>query len=171
MTFKSKQRFHHTVTRPCLNYSLNLNFKLRLARCLWTMSWLFSVVKCRLIRGTPTNSWVFLNPSSRCEMSRSDSWERAWVVVKSEGQPGDQGESVWITWSQRLVHRHWCFQDEQARYALQRSWKCCCSDTWRRQAKWFCRWIVVFVMCVHETSHVYSHEFAKSSCFDENLVR
>jgi hypothetical protein len=26
-------------------------------------------------------------------------------------------------------------------------------------------------MCEHETSYVYSHEYAKSSCFDENLVR
>jgi hypothetical protein len=42
---------------------------------------------------------------------------------------------------------------------------------WRRQTKWFCRWIVVFVMCVHETSYVYSDECVKSSCFDENLVR
>jgi hypothetical protein len=33
-----------------------------------------------------------------------------------------------------------------------------------------CRWIVMFVMCPHETSYVYSHECVKSSCFDENLV-
>jgi hypothetical protein len=72
---------------------------------------------------------------------------------------------------QSLVHRHWCFQDEQARYVLQRSWKCSCTDTWRRQTKWFCRWIVVVVMCAHETLYVYSHECAKSSCFDENLAR
>ncbi len=39
------------------------------------------------------------------------------------------------------------------------------------QNKWFCRWIVVFVMCKHETtSYVYSQECAKSSCFDEDLV-
>ena len=114
-------------------------------------------------RGTPTNSLVFLNTSSRCEMSRSDSWERTWVVVQSVGQPGVQAESVWITWPQSLVHRHWCFQDEQARYVLQRSWKCSCTDTWRRQTKWFCRWIVVFVMCAHETSYVYSYECVKSS--------
>ncbi len=129
------------------------------------------MVKYRLIRGTPTNSLVFLNASSRCEMSRSDSWEREWVVVQSAGQHGVQEESFWITRPQRLVHRHWCFQDEQARYVFRRSWKCSCTDTSRRQAKWFCRWIVVFVMCAHKTSYVYSHECVKSSCFDENLVR
>ena len=76
-----------------------------------------------------------------------------------------------------LVHRHLCFQDEEVRYVLQktwkcyvfqRTWKCNCTDTWRNQTKWFCRWIVGCIMCAHETSYVHSHECVKSRCFDEN---
>ncbi len=60
----------HSVWGPCFNSFL-----------------VFCVVKFRIIWGIPTNSIVFLNTSCRCEMSRSDSWERACVckIVSSRG--------------------------------------------------------------------------------------
>jgi hypothetical protein len=71
----------------------------------------------RLSVGTGLFTNLFFRPSLNyslnlnfklllAQMSRSESWERAWVVVLSAGQPGVQAESVWIAWSQNLVHRH-----------------------------------------------------------------
>ena len=37
--------------------------------------------------------------------------------------------------------------------------------------KRFCWWIVVFFMCAHEISYVYSHVCARAPCLDDNPVR
>jgi hypothetical protein len=59
--------------RPRLNYSLRPKFQITFGpekHGVWgPCLHYFQVVKYQLIRGTPTNSLVFLNVSSRCEMS------------------------------------------------------------------------------------------------------
>jgi len=79
-------------------------------------------------------------------------------------------ECVRITWSQSLVHRHSCFEHDQTRHVIQRTWKSSFTDTWRSPTKRFCRWIVLCFMCSYESSHDYSHVCSKVPCLDDNLV-
>jgi hypothetical protein len=59
-----------------------------------------------------------------------------------------------ITWSESVEIRHWCFQNDHIYHVLQMVWKCNCTESWRNRTKWFCRWIVMCFMCVHESSQL-----------------
>jgi hypothetical protein len=89
-------------------------------------------------------------------------------VVKWSGQSGVGSECVDITWFRRLVHQDSCFDHEQVRHVLLsvRKYSSTCSARNQKQRYW--RWILVFLMCVHQRSCVASRMCAKASLLDVN---
>ena len=103
------------------------------------LSILFGTIRANVRNTHQLPSFFWIPRQHRlCERCREEKVgkEYGWSCRVQDSQ---EFKHVYITWSQDLVHIHWCFQDESARYVFQRTWKCSWTDTWRSQTKWFCR--------------------------------